>query len=94
MDNNYNLDPEYVPAYAKKTTDMSVGAWVGTLILTAIPIVGFICLIVWAVSSSPEKRSRKNWAIAQFILMLICFVLTIILVAVFGSSVVDALSSL
>ena len=57
--------------YARQDTDMSVGSWIGTLILSAIPIVGFICLIVWAVSSSPEKRSRKNWAIAQFILTLI-----------------------
>lgn len=94
MENNYNMDPEYVPAKSKNTTDMSVGAWVGTLILTAIPLVGFICLIVWAVSSSPEKRSRKNWAIAQFIIMLISIVLTIVLVAAFGSGLVDALSSL
>ena len=63
---NYNGN-----TYARQDTDMSVGAWIGTLILSAIPIVGFICLIVWAVSSSPEKRSRKNWAIAQFILTLI-----------------------
>lgn len=94
MENNYNMDPEYVPAKSRNTTDMSVGAWVGTLILTAIPLVGFICLIVWAVSSSPEKRSRKNWAIAQFIIMLISIVLTIVLVAAFGSGLVDALSSL
>ena len=90
MENNY-IDPEYVPAHAKKTTDMSVGAWVGTLILTAIPIVGFICLIVWAVSSSPEKRSRKNWAIAQFILMLICLVLTVALLAIYGSAIANLL---
>ena len=89
MDNNVYLDPEYVPAYAKKTTDMSVGAWVGTLILTAIPIVGFICLIVWAVSSSPEKRSRKNWAIAQFIIMLIVFILTMVLMAAYGSAIAN-----
>ena len=91
MENTYNMDPEYVPARRKNTADMSVGAWVGTLILTAIPIVGFICLIVWAVSSSPEKRSRKNWAIAQFILMLICLVLTIALVAVYGSAIANLL---
>ena len=91
MENTYNMDPEYVPARSKNTADMSVGAWVGTLILTAIPIVGFICLIVWAVSSSPEKRSRKNWAIAQFILMLICLVLTIALVAVYGSAIANLL---
>lgn len=52
---NYNSN-----TYARQDTDMSVGSWIGTLILSAIPIVGFICLIVWAVSSSPEKRSRKN----------------------------------
>ena len=91
MENTYNMDPEYVPARSKNTADMSVGAWVGTLILTAIPLVGFICLIVWAVSSSPEKRSRKNWAIAQFILMLICLVLTIALVAVYGSTITNLL---
>ena len=93
MENNY-MDPDYVPAYKKNSTDMSVGAWVGTLILTAIPIVGFICMIVWAVSSSTEKRSRKNWAIAQFILMLISIVITIILVAFYGRVLTDILSSL
>ena len=84
---NYNSDTNFVPSYARQNTDMSVGSWIGTLILTAIPIVGFICLIVWAVSSSPEKRARKNWAIAQFILMLIGLVLTIVIAAACGSSI-------
>ena len=83
MKNDY-MDPDYVPPYANKTTDMSVGAWVGTLILSAIPLVGFICLIVWAVSSSPEKRSRKNWAIAQFIIMLISLILIVALAFLYG----------
>ena len=86
MENTYNMDPEYVPARSKNTADMSVGAWVGTLILTAIPLVGFICLIVWAVSSSPEKRSRKNWAIAQFILTLIVVAFTILVYAITGGA--------
>ena len=81
------LGSEYVPTYAQKNTDMSVGDWVATLILTAIPLVGFICLIVWAVSSSPEKRSRKNWAIAQFIITLVILVLTVVLIAVYGASI-------
>ena len=86
MENTYNMDPEYVPARSKNTADMSIGAWVGTLILTAIPIVGFICLIVWAASSSPEKRSRKNWAIAQFILTLIVVAFTILVYAITGGA--------
>ena len=84
---NYNSDTNYAPSAARQNTDMSVGSWIGTMILTAIPIVGFICLIVWAVSSSPEKRARKNWAIAQFILMLIGLVLTIVIAAACGSSI-------
>ena len=80
------IDPDYVPPYTKKSTDMSIGDWVLTLILTAIPLVGFVCLIVWAVSSSPEKRSRKNWAIAQFILTLIVVAFTILVYAITGGA--------
>ena len=86
------IDPDYVPPYTKKSTDMSIGDWVLTLILTAIPLVGFVCLIVWAVSSSPEKRSRKNWAIAQFILTLIGVVIAILVYAMYGASLAYLLS--
>ena len=65
---NYNGN-----TYARQDTDMSVGAWIGTL-------------IVWAVSSSPEKRSRKNWAIAQFIMTLIGAVVAILVYAMYGAS--------
>ena len=84
---NYNGN-----TYARQDTDMSVGAWIGTQILSAIPIVGFICLIVWAVSSSPEKRSRKNWAIAQFIMTLIGVVVAILVYAMYGASLAYLLS--
>lgn len=73
-------------------TDMSIGAWVGTLLLTCIPLVNLICLIVWAVSSSPEKRARKNWAIAQFIVFAIGLVVSIFLYAVIGISLLSLLS--
>lgn len=81
------------PAAPQTNTDMSVGAWVGTMLLTCIPIVNLICLIVWAVSSSPEKRSRKNWAIAQFIMFLIGIALTWFLYMVFGVSLLSALAA-
>ena len=84
---NYNGN-----TYARQDTDMSVGSWIGTMILSVIPIVGFICLIVWAVSSSPEKRSRKNWAIAQFIMTLIGVVIAILVYAMYGASLAYLLS--
>ena len=89
MESTYER-PAAAPA---TTTDMSVGAWIGTLILTCIPIVNLICLIVWAVSSSPEKRSRKNCAIAQFVVILIGIVLSVCLYSVIGVSLLSALSS-
>ena len=89
MESTYER-PAAAPA---TTTDMSIGAWIGTLLLTSIPIVNLICLIVWAVSSSPEKRSRKNWAIAQFVVILIGFVLSVFLYSVIGVSLMSALSS-
>ena len=90
---NYNSDTNYVPPYARQNTDMSVGSWIGTLILSAIPIVGFICLIVWAVSSSPEKRSRKNWAIAQFVLTLITVAIGILIYVITGGALLAYLLS-
>ena len=90
MENNY-MDPNYVPNYARKTEEMSVGSWIGTLILSAIPVVGFICLIVWAVSSSQEKLARKNWAIAQLILVIVVTVLSVILGIVITTSVASSM---
>ena len=91
MESPYESSVTSAPA---TTTDMTVGAWVGTLILTAIPVVNLICLIVWAVSSSPEKRARKNWAIAQFIVFAIGVVITIFLYAVVGVSTLSLLSGI
>lgn len=78
MENNY-MDQNYVPNYAQKKEEMSVGSWVGTLVLSMIPVVGFICLIVWAVGSSQEKPARKNWAIAQLIMMVVLIALSVLL---------------
>lgn len=91
MDNqNYNVTND-VPQ--NSGADMSVGDWIITLILTAIPFIGLICLIVWAVSSSPEKRSRKNWAIAQFIMVVIAIVIAIIFVSCVGVSAASMMSN-
>ncbi|MGB0838123.1 MAG: hypothetical protein ACPGRE_08485 [Flavobacteriaceae bacterium] len=53
---------------------MSVGDWIITMILTAIPVVGFIMLIVWAFSEGTNP-SKKTWAIASLIFMVVIAVL-------------------
>ena len=62
---------------------VSVGNWMLTLFLTAIPIVNIIMLIVWAVSSS-TPASKSNWAKAALLWMLIAIVLGVILSVVGG----------
>lgn len=54
---------------------MSVGAWIGTFILTCIPVLGFIMLLVWAISKK-TKKSKRTFAIAVLILTAISAVLS------------------
>ncbi|WP_339606538.1 hypothetical protein [uncultured Roseivirga sp.] len=61
---------------------ISVGEWVLNIFITAIPLIGFIMLIVWAVSKEiPESKS--NWAKG----MLIWYAIGIVLTILFGASV-------
>lgn len=80
--------------YAPQTTNPadSVGAWMLTLFICAIPLVGFIYLLVVAFGGSASE-SRKNWARAQFIWMLIGVVLSIIFLALGGLTLFQGTSS-
>ncbi len=84
---NQNVNP--TPIYVPQEEEMSVGAWIGTLILTCIPIVNLICLIVWAVGGSGSKKARKNWAIAQLVIMIIGIVLGWLLIGMVGASLAN-----
>ena len=50
----------------KNVSVVSVGNWVVTLLITAIPIVNIILLFVWAFSDSTPV-SKANWAKATLI---------------------------
>jgi len=60
---------------------MSIGDWLITFIIQAIPLVGFIMLFVWAFGDGTHP-SKKTWAQASLIFALIMFVLVIIFIAV------------
>lgn len=57
---------------------MTLGDWLVTLLLTAIPFVNIILLIVWAFSSN-TNLNKKNYSKAMLIFMSIGIVLTILL---------------
>lgn len=64
---------------------MSVKDWVITLIITAIPMVGFIMLFVWAFGSGTNPN-KANWAKAALIMFAIMIVLYIIIFMMFGAA--------
>ncbi len=63
---------------------MSVKDWLITLVIVAIPLVGFIMLFVYAFSDS-ENVNRKNWAKANLILLAIIFALVFLVFVIFGT---------
>lgn len=67
---------------------MSLGDWLITLVLLCIPCVNLIMLFIWAFGSTPE--TKKNFARASLIMMLISIVLS----AVFGATIFSSLIAL
>lgn len=49
---------------------VSVGEWIGALIISAIPIVGLVMSLVWAFGSN-AKPSKRNFFRAQLLLAVI-----------------------
>ncbi len=62
---------------------VSLGDWVITILLSFIPLVGFIMLFVWAFSSSTPP-SKANWAKATLVFFLVFTVLGLL----FASSII------
>lgn len=73
--------------------------WVINILITAIPLIGFIFLIIWAVDSDPRNVIRKRWASAYLVMMVIFFVLAMVLwfaifAAIFASGGFNDMGSL
>jgi len=70
-------------AVNRDTAPMSVGDWIITLILLYIPLVGFVCMLYWALSSSGNVN-RKNFSIAALIIAVVVIILAIAVSIFFG----------
>ena len=52
-----------------------IGGWILTYIIMAIPLIGFIALLVWAFGADSKKDPTfRNWARAQFTMMILAVV--------------------
>jgi hypothetical protein len=57
---------------------LSMGQFLGMMLLTCIPVVGLVLLLVWAFSGS-SNENKKNFARAELIMAIIVTVLWLIL---------------
>jgi len=65
----YNQQTAYRPAAASREP-LSVGSFIGMFFLSALPIAGFIMLLIWAFSSDVNVN-KKNYSRAILIMSLI-----------------------
>ena len=77
--NNYVEQPVYqqAPSYNDPNKEvMTLGQWLITTLIMAIPCVGFIMTLVWAFGNGNENR--KNFCRASLIWMVVGIVLLVI----------------
>ena len=55
---------------------ISTKQWLVIILISSIPILGFIFLLIWAFGDESNK-TKKSWAKAQLIYWLVWFILTI-----------------
>ncbi len=61
---------------------LSVGGWIGTLIVLMIPLINIIMLFVWGLGGG--DIGRKRFCIATLILAAIIIILSIVFGLIFG----------
>jgi len=82
-----NQDPNYYSGNNQQT--VTIGNWILTYVLMAIPLVNLVMLFVWAFGSDTPK-SKANWAKAT----LIIYAIGIGLVILFASSIIALVAGL
>lgn len=64
---------------------ISLGEWIISVIITKLPLIGFIMLIVWAVDKNTDVN-KSNWAKSELIVKLIGFAIFVIIISIIGFS--------
>lgn len=74
---------------ARETSPVSLGDWIITLIVIAIPIVGLVMLFVWGFSSGTHP-SKQNYCRAALVLAAVVFVLWLLFIFTIGGTLLHA----
>jgi heme/copper-type cytochrome/quinol oxidase subunit 2 len=78
-----NYNPYHMPV---DNSVMSVGDWVITMLIVAIPLVGIVMLFIWAFGDN-TNQNKANFAKAYLIWIAISIALVIMVYAVFFSAI-------
>lgn len=89
MEENNNYTNGY-NEYDKNKEVVTIGDWIITLIVLAIPCVNIIMYFVWAFGNGNE--SKKNFCKASLIFMAISVVLVILCNLLFGAAFFSAIA--
>ena len=73
--------PQHSSRWQPMNDVTSTGEWFLNLFLVAIPVIGIILLFVWAFGSGTAS-SKKTWARANLIWILVGLILTIVICVV------------
>lgn len=76
----------YQPNQVPLEEPVSLGDWILTLIIMAIPCVNLIMMFVWGFGSG-VKTSKKNYCRAMLVFLLIAVVFYLLIIALLGASV-------
>jgi heme/copper-type cytochrome/quinol oxidase subunit 2 len=74
------------------TSVMSVKDWFITVLIVAIPIVGFIMLFVWGFGGG-ANANKQNWAKATLLWFAVIIALYILFFAFFGAAFLAGLGN-
>ncbi len=66
---------------------VSVGGWIATLLLSAVPGVNLILWIIW--SFAAKRPSRRSFASAMLILTLICALAALLVISLYGTQMLE-----
>lgn len=72
---------------SKNYKPVSVGGWLGTILLSAIPGVNLILWIIWAFAA--KRPSRRSFSIAMLILTLLFAALIAAAIFLYGAEILD-----
>lgn len=72
------------------TSVMSVKDWFITVLIAAIPIIGFIMLFVWGFGGG-VNQNKQNWAKGTLLLLAVVIALYIMAFIIFGAAFLSTL---